>query len=437
MEKFETILNKIAKKIESSNPFKSGDPEGSFNQEVEFQKLKELHGEEGLKKVEEFKEKLRFQKEGLAAIQSKIWPYIKMTHNVSVEAMQDLIKDDLEKYNFNRRILKDIKHSLENINKRAQLIKEACADCYDENGKLDKKKLFQKLFYRLPEGDLKLEVNNLAIDFILENPKDFAYIGSSNYKKRKNVVKDDVKKVSGAAGYNLSDYSNVKLGLRGALLIEDPDSFKDQKTHKAFKDHEEMHAFNSLFLNAYIDNKKFYNIDNSDKQFGVKKYKDLIKNNLGNLDRWEKRKMKNILIEVNPAIESNIKDEIVSYFKQGISSKETSLNLLRKDTAYDYGFGYGKHLYDSPDKKLRKEYLGMVVNGIIAFRMLLDQGYSYNAVHAVLFNEPLASWLKVAQRFGGVNLTHKEFKKLERKFISPEILLDIKTKQEAEKKRNI
>ncbi len=392
---------------EEDSPIKPGEV---FDASKELLEIKKSHGAEGLEQLALFKEKLKYQKEGLAMIEDKLMDYLHNNSDFSLPDIRDLIASDLDKYGFGQDFRESMLDFSKNLFNRSKNIKKVVSECLDEGGNLDNAKLFERLFFRPPLGDLKVEVDNISIYVRLNNDDDFAYIARGAYKKKRAINDVDREVAQSTGGLALSDYPSAKL--RGLILVECPDYYENENVHQETKLHEQQHAFNFLL-------KKF---EFSDYELGLKKLTAFNESNDEELDEDEKGNNSIMFLINNPRIEAAIKDEITAYLKGRTDTKEISNALLSPDTIYDFGSGYNLPDITDSDGSLSYKYMKLVEQGLIAFAKLQEEGYPYEAVHAVLFSEPLAFWLKAAQRIDGEKISPEKFKELEEKYIAPHIL---------------
>lgn|GEM_PF-1424453 len=414
------VISFVKKTSAECPPIKTGEV---FEAEKELKELKKFHGAEGLEQVETFKEKIRYQKEGLAAIESKIVAYLDKTKTFTVSDIEKLVKADLDEYGFGNEFRKKLSGFAETIIKRSNNIKKVLLDCVDDSGDLDSTKAFERLFHRPAAGEIKVEVDNLSIYFRISNEEDFAYIASGAYKKKRPVNESDREAAQSTGGQSLSDYPSTKL--RGAILIESPDYYHNDEFHLRTKLHEEQHSFNYLLKDFEL----------SDYELAFKKHEIYKKSEAGKLETTENEGDSEafwMFIVNNPKIETHIKDEIVSYFKGETPLPEISKSLLESGTIYDYGSSYNLLDIDANDGNLGYKYMRLVEQGIMAFAKLQEEGYSFEAIHAILFTEPLPMWFKTVQRIQGQRISPEQFEELEKKYIAPEILAEMAIAKQTE-----
>lgn len=393
-----------------NTPIKAGE---LFIPEAEFKTLKNLHGQAGLEKLAEFKDKLRYQKLGVIAIEEKLIPLVDLDEPLSMNEMQALVKPEIEQFGFGPEFQGKITELFKEILNRSKNIQATISDCLNQDGEIDSAKLYNKLFHRPPKGELKAEVNNFSIYFRLKEDDDFAYISSTAYKRKRELNDKDRAAAQSTGGLSLSDYPSAKL--KGAILVESPSYYEDEVYHKNTKLHEEQHALDFLLKDVEFSN----------HELGLKKFQMFKRDNaesLADLEAEDVKEFALMFITNNPKIENGIKDEISAYFSDGTFSSEISRQLLKENSIYEYGKLYNLPNPTEADGNFKYKYMKLVENGIMAFSLLLNKGYSYEAAHAVLYPEPIAYWLKSAQRMLGIKIDPKSYLELEKQFIHPEII---------------
>lgn len=404
-ESFKPKLNTGPEKKEaqSPSPFNEGE---IFDPEKELKKISNLHGAEGLREIAVYKEKLKFQKEGMAKIEEEILNFVENNADFSKLDLESLIKKNFSIYALSPEQREKILSVVNELYKKHQALEKLVENYETKEGAIDGKRLFQDLFQKKAVGEIKVIHGSYYIYFRFSNLEDFTYIISNAYKKQRQLREKDfvAAKSMGGAKINTSPSRQI----RGTIIIENPVYFENEKMSDSVLKHEKQHV-----VHNFIDKYHF-----SDIEQGLKDVKNLERS------KTLTQEQKLLLYDNNPRIEKKIKDEICVHFKDGASPKEISKNLLKEDTIYDYGFDYNlTEDYFSP------EYLKLVENGIIAFANLLKAGYPMEKVINLLYIEPLKKWPKEAERLIGIikNTTEKERDK--NKYISKKI---IKRDQELE-----
>ena len=396
-------------KKESKFPLKEGEV---FEPEKELKKISNLHGAEGLKQIAIYKEKLKFQKEGIARIEEEILNFVENNADFSKSDLESLIKKNFSIYALTPEQREKILDVVNELYKKHQALKELIENYKTEEGIIDGRHLFQDLFQKKATGEIKVVYGSYYIYFRFSNGEDFTYVISDAYKKQRQLNDKDFIIAKSMAGAKIN--SSPLRQIKGTIIIENPVYFENEKMSDSVLKHEKQHI-----VHNFIDKYHF-----PDTEQGLKEAENLEKN------RALSQEQKLLLLVNNPKIEKRIKDEICAHFKDGTSPKEISKNLLKEDTIYDYGFDYNlTEDYFSP------EYLELVENGIVAFANLLKAGYSMEKVINLLYVEPLKKWPKEAERLTGIIKNTIEKERDKNKFISKKIIeRDQKLEQKLELK---
>ena len=362
---------------------KQDDPRGRlvFDMEKELQEIKgNYHGEEGLNKVKELKEKWLLRKKHLVELQDIVLENIyNAPEDFSATGFLEKNKDFLDKINFSSIDRGKLKSVLILCEARIYRIKSFKEKCVLENGEIDDKKMFNLVFRFDPEGEIKCKVEPFFIYFKTSNNNDFSKILSGDFLKNEDKPKTIIEKIEDYGAVKLDKVWNKELS--GGVAVESPSFFCNEKTSLESFKHERNHSLNHIILNAIP----------SDQDFGAKKLEKLNSNNDPELERFD--------FMGNSYIEKLAKDEILTYFVDGKYPKNISKILLKKKTLYEYGFFYNPSKTEG--KFMHPEYFEVVQNGIIAMSNLLKAGYNLKEVQNFLVVEPLLLWPKVSDRIIG------------------------------------
>lgn len=383
--------------------FKEGEV---FDAQRELINLKNYHGEEGIKKIQEFKEKLRFQKLGLASMITNLLKALEGNENLRKDELISMLELDIKKFALNRDQTLALENSVDNFIYKNNNIKEVTDSCRDEEGNIMADKLYEQIFGKLPEGEMKVVTNSYSIYFQPSDNRDYCYVVSEAYKTNRELTDEDMLEAKTSAGAKLDNYPdeslNELIAIQNAKLLNRPEISKYIMTH------ERRHVVNSTLA-------KFFTMPDNDEVY--RKYLELQKN--GDIKGIDDDKLFISFERQNLDIKKRIKDEICAYFYSGDRSKYVSKMLLREDTIYGYGFKYNQ---GELDEDFDLEYLDMVENGIMVFQDFINKGYKIEEVVNLLLPEPLEKWPKVLQRTLGLNINSKEWKKKKERYINQEIL---------------
>ncbi len=393
-------INKDEKKIISI--FSEGEV---FDAQEELKNLKNYHGEDGLKKLKEFKERLRFQKIGLAKIESKILDCLENNTNFGEKELFGLIADDIKKFALNDNQIKALENVIKDLFLKNKNINLLVSDCKDEGGKVAGEKVYEKLFGKKPEGKISLIINSYCIYFCPDDNRDFCYVVSGAYKKHRSLNKKDMEHSRTDGGVKLDSYPRKRLN--GLIAIQNADFFENPNISDSIIAHERKHVINKIIAQNF-------NMPENDEIF--RKYENLKKENKIKNKTQEEEFI--LLSSENLDIEKRIKDEICAYFKGGATSKKISKMILGEGTLYDYGYNY--NLGDGDEFDL--EYLNLVEDAIISFSEFLNRGYQVDEIISFLLPEPINKWPKILKRITGLNIGFDDWQKKKEKYISQKIL---------------
>jgi hypothetical protein len=399
-------------KPEITPVFKEGE---IFDVHEEFANLKNYHGEEGIGKVKEFKEKLRFQRLGLASMINNLLKSLENNDNLNKDELISLLQNDIKKFALNEEQIEALAMSVDEFILENKNIKKVTNLCRDKEGGVLADKLYEQIFGKLPEGEMKVIINSYSIYFQPGDNRDFCYVASEAYKKRRELNEDDMVFAKISAGLKLDDYP--KKNLNGLIAIQNATLFNNPQVSKNIMTHERRHIVNNTIG-------KYFNMPDNDEFY--RKYQEFKKN--GDINNETDENWFIYLQNQNLDIKKRIKDEICAYFYDGSSSKYISRMLLREDTIYTYGFNYN---LGSANEDFDLEYLDIVENGIAVFEEFIKKGYKIGEIVNLLLPEPLEKWSKVLQRIVGTNINSEEWKKKKENYISQKILKrDIRLKEE-------
>jgi hypothetical protein len=366
----------MKEKFKNNITLKNTEETTSFGIEKELEEIKKkYHGQEGLNKIKELKDMWRFQKIGLAEIQNKaLAQVIENKENFRVASFLRENEDLFEKYLLTDDIIKKIKKALNICEKRVKKIELLKKECSDEEGNIDSKKIFTKIFQIEPEGKVEAIFRPLNIYFKMNSENDFALAYTGKGINKKKLTPTDLEACKSYAGAKLE--KSVFPELKGAIVIESPASFSDYELFRNIIKHEEQHVVNDII----------FRVHSSDKNYVLKMIKKVNFNNMEKIFDLVR----------NSKIEEKIKDEISAHFAENCFVKDISPSLLMPDTVYSYGYEYNISETDKTD--MHADYFKVVQNGIIAFANLLKAGYKIEDIQGILVPEPLLTWPKVSER---------------------------------------
>jgi len=360
-----------------------------FDPEKELAEIKTIPKEERKQKLQEFKEKLAYQKEGLARTQEELISAIRDNPGISWLKLYGRALDLLQKYGANTQKNK-VKDILSRYYWKRQSIKKVRNKFPDEN------KLFEAIFGQLPRGKIEVIEGPVTLYFRCHNIKDYALISGQTFLYNRDPSWSERKAARAQRGVSIS--SSLIPNLQGTIIAERAKG-NFGNFQKSTYIHEEQHAIKRLFDERPVKKLRIYETGTSlAEQFRIKRER---------------------------MAELQVKDEILAYMKEGPWNPKQVFNFLttsgKNGGLYDYLAEDKKELIalhsknkSSDEKKkiietakqvFETEYRELIRNGIRSFQDLIDNGYTTEQTVALLNAEPLAKWSKVVRR-----LTKKQAK---------------------------
>ncbi len=362
-----------------------------FDPEAELSDIKQRPKEERKTKLNEFKEKLIYQKRGIAEIQSFLVDSIQKNPSQSIEQLKQSVQSLEEKYWLSDKQKEAFQKGLELYEKKHLAIQEHTQNFIKQDGSIDSPGLYEKFFNKKPEGRIEVVISPVSIYFRLENFNDYLYIYSDAYRGDK-IDKAERNRARMSDGFYLNSFPVEKL--KEAIIVENSSEgdFEKKADRKNTMIHEEQHVINSIIGEAY-------NAEETNEN-SLRREHDELKYRLGeHLFEYDDLRPD---YKEDIRIERDIKDEIIAYLKGGNNIKEIEKILLKKNTLYDYGFDYRKALeFKNKKEKPSKEYICLIKNSLLAYDGLLRNGYLDTDAQNLLVNEALSSWPKVVERIIG------------------------------------
>ncbi|PIW97469.1 hypothetical protein COZ81_02360 [Candidatus Jorgensenbacteria bacterium CG_4_8_14_3_um_filter_38_10] len=405
------IKNKLAdigrptKNLEEKNfPFPPIGEGEIFAPKIELQKIHQAPKEEQPERLREFKEKLTYQKKGLALIQEKIIQKIKENPDAPLGQLYEWVRDLGPKYgltNEQKEISRKLLQTYVDKHAKVRSIREQYSD---------DKELFKALFGQEPKGDIKVVESPVTLYFRCQDPLDYTYLHSHSFQKSKDVTNEELKAAERSAGVTLG--SCLVPGLERAITAEN--SFfvlSDYDSEQVFK-HEEQHTIKQLFKDKLRESELLC----QERELWAKFYQAIQNNDerLATLKSYLRVRRQIISDE-------KAKDEILAYLKEKRMTMTKIAEYLtipkEKGGYYDYLISDKQRFiswfaenYSDEFKKFKstiekaveevygEEYQNLIRKSVMALQSLRETGYSKEAIIALLIQEPLSGWEKVVKR---------------------------------------
>lgn len=388
MKKFEQAQS--LNKKNSENPILPG---SIFDPAEELKKIKHNKEVERKNRLDKFKEKFVYQKEGLAKMQEEIINLIRQDPDIKFHTLSSVVKDYAKQYGMTEQQINITKEIIAQYTTKHRAIEK-----FVQNHPR-KEDIFQALFGEEPKGEIEVAQGPMTLYFRCHNIEDYALIYSQSFLNNRYPTSEEINIASMSGGVSIG--TALVPELEGTIIAENTEGRKFYENYpKSTIIHEEQHALKRLFRETMRCENAFRNLRNAktdeEKKKSLKQYL-----------RWFRE---------SEQYEARLKDEILAFLKDGHSDKETYYYLtLPKDQGgiYDYSFTERQSLpkfisektdvhktliEDTIREIFIKENKDIIKTGIKAFRILQACDYSDEQVIAFLIQEPLAKWLKTAER---------------------------------------
>lgn len=368
----------------------------------ELAKIKKAPKEERLRLLSEFKEKWRQQKEGLAEVQELIIGRIRENPDAPVKKLYEEAMKAAAPYNLSfeqKTRIAFILFDYAEKHREVEKIREKYPDDAD---------LYAAVFRKKPEGKIEAIKGPMTLFFRAYNINDYAYIYTQAFMENRKLTLKDVFAARRTGGVSLG--ASLIKGLEGTIIVQNveeeihQDSAQNQSKTNATLIHEEQHAIKRLFP-EYVNNQKLWKLD-----------EEMMDLALGGADRTEMENLiKRSFREDRKNMETRAKDEILAFLKEEFYWPKEVFHILTKKLEegglYDYfaasqrpeKIDFIAKLSNAPVHEIAEDiyktgYHRLIKEGIDAFVKLRKSGYSTEETIAILINEPLAKWGKVAKR---------------------------------------
>jgi len=389
--------------IEES-PIKYGE---IFDPEKEISGLLKAPKEERKQKLAEFKEKLTFQKVGLARVQDILIDEIRNKPNAKIEDFYHLATELGSDFGMNETQKKDAKETLIQYEKQHNVIENIRKEFPSD------KDLFRGLFHKAPKGKIEVLVGPVSLYFKCYDFEDYMTVffhermkGSG---KKRDFTEEEKKEAMESKGINVPSSSYPDIGW--AIMAENASgignsSQSDEESKQIFT-HEEQHTIKSFF-----EKEELLDPNHPSTLFPIRKRF---------LDAETEKEKEKVLEEYFCAFRHNAeeyaKDEILAYYKDGrlpvvyerlSASKEEDgdYDYLAEPKKIDYLWMKTTDEVRALSKRVRdrvliKEYKEILTSGVESIRKMEAGGYDKEEIIALLTHEPLSKWEKAVDRVLG------------------------------------
>ena len=380
-----------------ANPLGKGQ---DFDPERELEQIRHAPKEEREEMVRKFKERLVFQKEGLARLQEQLIDIIWRNPDASPDKIYKTAFDLGARYGMSENqkdIARSLVHAYAQRHARIREIRQQYANS-DE--------LFRALFGELPKGKIEVIEGPATICFRCYDPADYALVWG------KDITLEQERKLSASVGVAINGalLPGLNHGVIAEKVVEHGNGKSDLAERERIRLHEEQHALKAFFEEKFSSSAE----EAAWQEFFTATSR-----------AQAEQLFERFLRIARQQEEEYARDEILACFKDGAHSAEDILDKLAKPAeeggVYDFlarergyigawtdkfytGREYGEWLRGAAKKAFGEEYHNVLKESIDAFERLRYAGYSTAQAIALLIHEPLSRWKKVVDRqLGGAS----------------------------------
>jgi len=394
MEKEQSTFNEYP-------PIKPGE---IFDAEKVIREILKAPKEERRTKLAEFKEKLAFQRVGLARVQDIIIDEIRHKPEGKMDDFFDLATEMGAEFGMNNKQRRDTWEALSKYERQHKAVLKIQKEFPKD------KDLFRQLFGVQPKGEIEIITGPVSIYIKCHNIEDYMAVCFHEKRKgsgkKRDFTEEERKEAWDSGAINI--YSTAYPNIGWAITAENTEKIKlpgtlDKDSHQKFV-HEEQHIIKSFF-----DKEDLLDPGSPGIQFSVRK------NFLAAETEEEKEKILGDFFRMfRHNAEYQAKDEIFAYYKDGRFDRiEGELLTPKKEGGiYDNLEEPKKANYlwlrssdeiraltkRVVDRVLVDEYKEIIISGTGAIQKMEKAGYEKEEIIALLTHEPLAKWGKVVGR---------------------------------------
>lgn len=373
-------------------------PTETFSPEEELQEIKQLPKEQRRNALVEFKEKFAYQRESLARIQEQMERFIYKNPDASPEELFQQVKDMGRGYGLNQsqeELIQSVLHSYVKKHGHVREIREKYTDDAD---------LYRTLFGKIPKGKVEVIAGPISLLFRCYDPEDYARIVFTEDLLEQRPVTES-RKLGAAYSRGVKLAASPIKGLENAIIAEKVSARGDfAQAHDASKTlrHEEEHALQALFedklqqYTARVGLAEVVTADNNQERRRML-YKFL------RSERLSAERVASNEILAHLKTETLHPGEVIYALTAGKESG-SPYNITEKvqqvAEALRAALGSEDHsiIEEALTEVFQTEYHQLIEEGVKAFTVLLDHGYSRERAGALLLQEPFSHWKKLVKR---------------------------------------
>ncbi len=347
-----------------------------FDPDFELDKIKKMSTADKELALPIYRQKLLMQKIGINEMIVDLSKKFLDNNKIDAQDISEFLENAYSENHLSAEQIITFRDSVDEFIHKRDFIEKFTKDFLDENGEINSRELFKKIFNFEPSDDIRVEILPAAIYFHIKNLNDYARTVTNARIEGRPPNQEEIKQARDGQAAVLFD--NEILELKGSVIVAGPVICENPHLDQQVIDHEYRHVINNIILQYQIPEYSLY----AKGQVALSGLsKEVYLNNCFVLER--------------------AKDEISAYYNETRDTKFISRTLLKEDTIYQFFKTYNSTL-DLPQDKIPKEFLKVVEKGIVAYGRLLVYGLTDEQAHALLIIEKLADWPKVVERYLGV-----------------------------------
>jgi hypothetical protein len=402
-----------------------------FDPENELGKILKAPTGERADLLKSFKEKLAYQKRGLAEVQSTMVEDIRANPDMTSEEFERVFDERTEKLHITKDQRKSGIELFRKFQSKHLAVENARAEFPDDA------KLFEKMFGTTPKGAIEVIKGPMTLYVRCHNKEDYALVYSGACQKTDMQVTAEDASAASATGA-VAGIAVLIPELRGVVTAENAKGSPFDEKTRVLYDHEEQHAINAIaqrgvskeidyganalrlltVTDALSEVSKKLDSAVGVERMGLEKEAGLLKEEIENLNVRRLRSVR------GRDADKRAQDEILAYTRDGRDLDAIFATLTKEKSdggIYDYLSGLIASLKSpvtsgvvdlnpalasemSADFEIQKknvfetEYHKVIQSGLDAYKKLRDAGYKEEAIRGIFHDEPLARWEKVVDR---------------------------------------
>lgn len=373
-----------------------------FDPKNELLKIRRAPRAERKKLLHEFKEKLAYQKEGLASLQADIIGTIKQRPDTPISELYESIVEQGAKYGINHEQKKLAMDLLQAYEKKHMAIRKYRQKYPEDEG------LFKAVFGKEPNGSINVIDGPVTFYFQCDDPADYAFIYSGAFMQNRSVNEEEIKRANMSGGVSIS--ASLISELRGSIIAENSSRIKSGD-HQKVLDHEEQHVIKKIFgeIISQRDASERLNLAESDQE-RLLAVRDCLRLNR---EYWADEKARDEILAyfIGENIESYMvvqtltksKEEggLYDYLNESkVWGKKIVTEKMQAKSMFIHKFG--PEFEAIADEEIQRvyvdEYKELISNSVGILDYLLSAGLSKEQIVAIFIHEPLSKWNKVKAR---------------------------------------